>query len=937
MKTRVIAVCVVFLLLLCGVLRGVDLTAPLPVDPDLIWGTLPNGFTYYIKTNAKPENRTELRLFVRAGSVQEDEDQRGLAHFGEHMAFNGTQKFPKQELLEYLNSIGCGFTGGLNGGTSFDFVSYQLKVPTKDSKALRKGVMIISEWAHNISFEPEEIDKERGVIMEEYRGGLSAWQRCHEKFYQVLYQGSRYADRLPIGKPEIIEHCPPEALTRFYQDWYHPANLAVVAVGDFDPKVMKALITEYFSPIPAKENPRPVQIFPIPDNDKPLACVSSDPEMSMTSLQVIWKHPIEQIKTKGDFLELVKQNLFSTLLTNRFEERSNGAFSPFSDSGAFKGDRTRSFSSFNLYFYLPADSVLAVLNYGLDELKRVALHGFSASELERAKRSLIRDMENALAEADKRESGEVIWDYQNHFVNAMSPMNAIQVSELIGETLGLVTLEDVNSMHAKLITDKNLVVNVMTNEKPEKIGITEDDVLAAIAKNRASQLVEYTDKFRDEPLLKNIPAPLPILAEEIYPATGIKRWTLANGAFVFLKSTQNRNDELLMRAFSPGGESSMSEEDYLQGSWAANLVRECGVGSFDKNELNKKLADKIVSVNPYIDRCSEGYYGSCSPVDMETMFQLVYLYANQPNVTATGYASWINKQSTFIRDQALDPEACFEDSIQVISRNRHPRANSLTMDTLQGIDPAKAVAIYRERFQTAPGDFVYIFVGNFDEETLKHHCMTYLSGGKLRTNWEAIKDDGMRYQKGKGGLVLRKGIADKAMVSLITYNDGPVTAETRQETAMLDILASEKLRENIRENRSGVYYVYCNTDKNLYPVHELSAYLSLGCSTDRVDELIAASLAVLDSLKAGLFEDKYVNTVRQARLKQMEENFQSNDWWAGRILDQVSNQFPVDGIMDEVEAINAIDRNKLAAYARKYMNFDVNCLKFVLLPEAAKR
>ncbi|MDY0152755.1 MAG: insulinase family protein, partial [Candidatus Cloacimonas sp.] len=683
--------------------------------------------------------------------------------------------------------------------------------------------------------------------------------------------------------------------------------------------------------------PRPVQIFPVPDNIEPLASVASDPEMNMTMLQILWKHPIEQIKTKGELLEGLKQQLFSALLTNRFEERANGTFAPFSYGFAFKNNQTRSFSAFNLYFYLPADSVLAGLNYGLDELKRAGLHGFSATELERAKRSLIRELENTLAEADKQESEWKTWEYRTHFLSGEIPMSAIQLMQLLQEALEVITLPDVNSMHAKLVTDKNMVINVMTSERPDKQVVTEAEILAAIAKNRASQLLEYTDKFRDEPLLKDIPAPRSILGEEIYPATGIKRWTLANGAFVYLKPTQNRNDELLMRAFSPGGESSFSKEDFLQGSWAANLVRECGVGSFDKNELTKTLADKIVRVVPYITRCSEGFYGTCSPVDMETMFQLTYLYANQPNVDEAGYASWINKQSTFIRDQELDPESCFQDSIQVISRNHHPRAHSLNMEILQGIDRAKAVALYRERFQANPGDFVYIFVGNFDEETLKRNCMTYLSGGKLRKDWEAIKDDGMRYKAGKDGLVLHKGIADKALVRLVTYNDGPVTAETRQETAMLEVLASEKLRENIRENRSGVYYVYCYADKDSYPVQELSAYLGLGCSSDRVDELIDASLAVLDSLKAGLFEDKYVNTVKQTRLKQMEENLQSNDWWAERILDQVSNQFPVDAIMDEVDAIKAIDKDKLAAYARKYMNFDENCLKFVLLPEVAKR
>jgi len=935
MKKWFITGIVIFLAFITANLMALDLSEPLPIDPDLRWGKLNNGFTYYIKVNRKPEKRAELRLFVKAGSVQEDDDQIGLAHFGEHMAFNGTKHFPKQELLDYLNSIGFGFHGGLNGGTSYDFVTYQLQVPSDDPEATRKGFLILSDWAHAISFDPVEIEKERGVIMEEYRGSLSGWERCYRKVSQAIYEGSRYADRMPIGDPEIIQNCSHEALIRFYRDWYHPANLAIAVVGDFDPAAIEALIREYFEPIPPHKDPRPLGIYPLSTNIEPIACVAADPEMNMTMLNLRWKHPVSVAKTNADIVLELRTNLFTQLLSKRFEERADGEFSPFSEAYAYKNNQGMSFAEFNMIFYTPADSVQSAINYGLDELKRIKAHGFSQTELDRAKRTIIREMENAVAEADKQESRWMVWTYMMHFLRGEPMLSTAQQAEIVQSILDLVTLGDINSVHDELVTDENFVVTLITSERPGIPTITEDTILKTVNQNRQTDLVEYEDVFRDEPLVQKLPDGGKVISEEFFPATGIKLWNLSNGGKVYLKATDFQNDELLLRAYSPGGRSYSTEQDYPHAALAVSYAQDCGLGAFSKTELTKKLADKIAWVNPWISRSGEGFSGSCSPLDVETMFQLIHLYFTAPNFNEQSYYSWLNKRSTFIKDRALDPEACFEDSIAFISRDRHLRASPTDMARLQGLDRNIAERFFRERFANI-GDFHWVFVGNFDEAKLKLLCETFLATSLPGARPEKFKDDGMRYRKGKHNTEIRKGMADKAIVRLISYREIPVSKETRHETAMAEILAGEKLRENIREDRSGVYYVYCWGDTEPYPAPVTYANLGMGCSPDRVEELITASLAVMDSLKAGLFDDKYVNTVRQARLKQMELNLKNNDWWVDRIGDQIVKQLPLDAIMEEMDAIQKVSKQDLSKWTAKYLDFDTNCQRFILYPETRK-
>lgn len=932
MKACCLIGALLFFVLTAAALAGVDLTLPIPMDPDLRYGKLDNGFTYYIKANSMPQKRAELRLFVKSGSIQEDDDQKGLAHFGEHMAFNGTAHFPKQELLAYLNSIGFGFHGGLNGGTSYDFVTYQLTVPTDDSVAVDKGILILSDWAHSISFEPEEIDKERGVIMEEYNGGLSGWERCYRKVNEAIYRGSRYADRMPIGDPDIIQNSPYEALTRYYNDWYHPANLAVAVVGDIDPNAMETLIRKYFGPIPAKENPRPLGVFPLAENIEPQAVVAADPEMNMTMLNLRWKHPFFAMENVGDCLETLKTNIFCQMLGDRFTERSNGEFSPFSYGYAYKGNRGNSFAEFDMVFMTSPDSVLAALNYGLDELKRVKKHGFTATELDRTKRSIIRNLENSVAEASKQESEWKVWPFLTNFVRGEPVSSPAQELEMVSALLDLVTLEEVNAIHSRLVTDKNMVVSLMTSERQGIPTITEDQILAEISRNRASELVEYEDVFRDEPLLTQIPPGGKVVAERLFPKTGIKRWTLSNGANVYIKPTAFKNDELQVQGFSYGGLSQCRDEDYVHGYLASGLAEDSGVGAFNRTELTKKLADKIVWISPWISRTQEGFQGQCSPQDMETTFQLIYLYSTAPNFNQQSYHSWYNKQSTSIRDRALDPEECLQDSIGFLIRNRHLRAKPISMEMLDAFDPQIAERIFRERFADL-GDFTWVFVGNYDEAVLKRFCEIYLGNRMPGAEPESVRDDGMRYRQGRYDFALPKGIADRAVVRVVNNTYSNVNPDDRTQTRLAAMLINEKLRENIRENRSGVYYVYCYGSIRLDPVLEAVGYLSLGCSTERVDELLDAAYATLDSLKAGIFDEKYINTVRQASLKNLETDLQRNEWWANEINSQIIYRRSVDTILDDLEIIKNFDRDYLIEGVRRYFNFDTNCQRFVLYPE----
>jgi zinc protease len=908
-----------------------DLTAIIPVDSAVTKGTFDNGFTYYIRENKKPETRAFLWLVVNAGAVLEDEDQRGLAHFVEHMAFNGTKNFAKHELIDYLESIGMQFGPEVNAYTGFDETVYMLEVPTDNTEYIEKGFQILEDWAHQISFEPEEIDKERGIIIEEWRQGRGAEMRMLDEQLPVLLKDSKYAERLPIGKKEIIESFDHSTLVRFYRDWYRPDLMAIIAVGDFDRKYIGEMIEKHFSGIPLKPGYREKKSFPVPDHDETLFAIATDPEASRTTIEVMFKSdPLPQ-STVGDYKRMLMERLYSRMLNFRLYELLNQADPPFIFGYSIKGSLVETKNVYELAAAVKENGVERGLVTLLTEANRVRQNGFTQSELERTKNELLRDMEQFYKEKDKTNSDNYASEYQRNFLED-EPIPGIQFEfELAKALIPRIGLEEINNMVNILMTEKNRVILINGPEQARSV-IPDENRLMALFKEIDEQKTEaYIDEVSDKPLLSEKLQSSKIKKEKKYPQTGLTEWKLSNGIRVILKPTDFKNDELRFQGFSTGGTSLASDADYNSVRSAADVISLSGVGEFDLNNLNKKLTGKVVTVFPYISELTEGVIGDASPEDMETMFQLIYLYMTAPRKDSIAFKSFQMRIKGYIENRSADPENAFYDTIMVTMSQYHPRQKPWSTEMLDQMDLDVTYDFYRERFADAE-DFTFIFVGNFTPDEIKPFVTTYLGALPATTRKESWKDININYPEGVIRKQVIKGIEPRAMVSMNFTGDAEWSRENNYIFQSLGSVLEIKLREVIREDMSGTYGVRVSSAMNHYPKQNYKVTISFGCDPGRTEELINSIFQVIDSLQNFGPEEIYITKVREAQLRSYETNVKENTFWL-RVLQNYffSGQDP-ELIMKYPELVKTLSSDKIKMAIKKYLNKE-NYVQVILLPE----
>lgn len=929
---RNIAACLIYLLT-CTCLNAqqkqVDTEARLPLDTKITTGKLDNGLTWFIRNNEKPENRAQLWLVVNAGSILEDEDQLGLAHFTEHMAFNGTKHFAKQELVDYLESIGMQFGPEVNAYTGFDETVYMLQVPTDDQELMEKGFLILEDWAHNISFEDEEIDKERGVIIEEWRLGRGADMRMLDKQLPVIFKGSKYAERLPIGKKEIIEGCGYGTLKRFYKDWYRPDLMAVIAVGDFDKSWIEQKISEHFSGIGLAAERRSRDSFPVPDHQETLFALETDPEASYTILSVYYKSEPFEAKTVGEYKILIMEQLFSRMFNLRLYELLNQPEPPFLASYAGRGDLVRSKSTYALNAAVREEGIKKGLEALLTEAQRVKQFGFTQAELDRAKTKVLRQYEQAYKEREKTESSSYADEYSRHFLEG-EPVPGIEYEyELAGILMPLITLEEVNRLMDGWIKETNRVVLVSA---PETAVIPEEkELLDLFASVEGKDISAYDDGFTDEPLIENIPEPAAITMEKMTDTLGLTEWTLSNGVRVILKPTDFKNDEILFQAFSPGGTSLAQTADYIPADMAVDVVRESGLGKFGKNELNKKLSDKIVSVFPYVSELNEGFSGSSSDRDIETMFQLIYLYMNDPRIDSTAFLSYQARMKGFIQNRSADPEAAFYDTVMVTMAQYHPRVRPWSEALLDEMDMEKSFSFYKDRFADA-SDFTFFFVGSFEPETIKPFVTTYLGNLPSTDREEKWKDVGIYPPTGVLEKEVIKGIEPKSRVSITFTGPLDYTRENNYILSSMTGVLQIKLREILREDMGGTYGVNIGSSSMLFPTQEYRITVGFGCDPDRVEEMISNVFRVMDTLQTQGPAEEYIQKVSEMQKRSYEINLKENGFWLQSLYNAwYTGEDPLM-ILHYPGLIGTLSAEKIQAAAKQYLDMS-NYVQVVLYPE----
>jgi len=935
MRARVLANLIGFLL--CSALARPISAQPfapadtLPIDKNVKIATLANGLKYYIRVNHRPDRRALLRLVVNAGSVLETDDQRGLAHFVEHMAFNGTKNYPKQALTNYLESLGMRFGPELNAYTSFDETVYMLEVPTDSADVIGKGLDILADWAHNISFDDAEIDKERGVVIEEWRQGQGAGMRILEKQMPVLFKDSRYAVRVPIGSRDVLETFPHEAVRDFYRTWYRPDLMAVIAVGDFDPAWIEALIRDRFSPMPLPADRKPRGIFPVPDNKEFLAVVATDPEMAQTAVAVYHKLPVEPRKTVAAYRGMLIEDLYNRMLNSRLLELTQRADPPFVHAFSGKARFIRAKQFYQLGAVVREDRVLLGLETLLVGAERVRRFGFTETELDRQKDQMLRSYEKAYIERDKTESSIWAGKYVSGFLYD-DPIPGIENTyELAKQLVPEVTLQEVNRLADLWTANENNVVVVQAPERPGLVIPSEQQLLAAIADARTMDITNYEDKVSLEPLVDELPTPGKVTSEKVTSDLGLTEWTLSNGARVILKPTDFKNDDVQFWGFSPGGTSTAADDAYIPASSASSLVGLSGLGRFDFIELRKRLSGKIVNLAPDIDELAENLRGSASSRDMETLFQLVYLYFVAARLDSSAYLSYKARMEPYLRNRYADPDAAFSDTLAVTLTRHHPRRPVYNLGMLDKMDLATSYEFYKDRFADA-SDFTFVLVGAFDPDQIRPLVETYLGGLPSIGRKETWRDIGIRPPTGIIRKEVRRGLEPRSRVSL-TFT-GPITWSIQANydlESMTDALRI-KLREVIREDEGGTYNVDVGASSWRLPNEAYTVSISFGCDPNRVGELVGEVFAQIDSLAEVPPAETYVAKVKETQRRELEVDLRQNGYWLSTLWYYDFNHVDRAEILKAPERIEGLTAQAIQAAAKKYLRKD-NYVQVVLYPE----
>lgn len=911
--------------------KKLDLEMKLPVDPKITKKNLPNGIVYYIRKNFKPENRAELRLVVNAGSILEDDSQQGLAHFCEHMAFNGTQNFHKLELVDYLESIGMEFGPEINAYTSFDETVYMLQIPTDSMEILETAFQILEDWAHGVSFDDEEIEKERGVVIEEWRLRRGAETRMFDKQVPILFKGSKYAKRLPIGEKTVLDTFRYETLRRFYHDWYQPPNMAIIAVGDFEEEFIEKLIQKHFSKISTHKDAPEREYFKVPKHDETLFAIASDPEARYTTVGLYYKLPVKSEEQVKDYRENLIEMLYKRMFNERLSEITQSEDPPFIFAQSNTGRIVRTANVYMLNAVVRDNGIPRGLESLLLETKRVRQFGFIASELERAKAAALRDMEKAFTERDKVRSDRLAAEYIRNYLNA-EPIPGIELEyELFEQFIPGISLEEVNALAQDWLQEQNRVVMISS---PVKEGIevpTEADLKNLLNIAEESFVEAYQEQVVIEKLLETTPSPGRVIQENRIEELNLTIWQLNNGIKVILKPTDFKNDEILFTAFSPGGSSLVADSLIVPAQTAAILISKSGIGSYDNIALEKYLADKVVSVSPYIDELNEGIRGSASPKDMETLFQLIHLFFKNPRVDSVAFASILAKYEGIYQNRQASPEAAYQDTINVTLTQYHPRYRPWTVETLKEMNLEKSLQIYKDRFMGAD-DFTFIFIGNFEISEMKTFVQTYLGSLPVfhrQESWQNVTYD---YPRGIIEKSLKKGMEPKSNSTIVFTDPFQWSIENRLLMNALVEVLQIKLRERIRENLSGTYGVSVSGNYYRYPKERCRITISFGSDPERTANLNEEIFIQIDSLKSTGYTKVYLEKVKQQILRKHEINLKENKYWLNMLESRYFYNEDPRTILQLDEIVQHLTMQDIQQAANLYLNTN-NYIKVVLYPE----
>ena len=856
-------------------------TGPLPVDAAITRGTLPNGLRYYVRKNGLPEKRVLLWLAVRTGSLYEDDDQRGLAHLLEHMAFNGTKHFKPGELVSFFETAGARFGPHVNAYTSFDETVYMLQVPTDKEGLVDKGLLALSDFAGGMTLDPAEIDKERGVVIEEWRLRLGAQWRILEKQAPVLYHQSRYAERLPIGTPEILRTFPAQRIKDFYETWYRPDRMAVVVVGDIDQKTIVATVAELFTPLTARRPAAKEPNHAVPDHAETLVNVASDSEAQASGITVLHKHPKLPQGSAEDYRRDHVRQLMYQMLNLRFMEVARRPDAPFLGAGA----GTQELGAATAATALGARTADGAIDKGLEalllEARRAHDFGFTEAELDRAKRSVLSAYERAYAEREKAESQGFAREYVGNFLDGEPIPGIAHEFALTKAVLPGITLAEVGAAARELLADSSRVVLATS---PEKAGVTlpsEAELRATLAKSAATPLTAWTETATRTELLTSAPTPGTLTSTRTIDAIGTTVLTLSNGAEVWLKPTDFKNDQVLIGAAVRGGGATAPKDEYFETVLAASLVSLGGVGGLKPPDIGKIIAGRLANAGAFIDLSTHGIRGSARPQDLEVALQLLYLTFTAPNLDADTLALLKRQLSALVVNRDQNPQTAFSDQTRAMNTGNSHLVAPFTAADVEKLRLEPMARAFKERFANA-ADFTFFIVGTFETSAITPLILKYIG---------SLPSSGARTAKGAPldfvfpsevkRITVEKGKEPKSSTVMTFFSDtgGNIDEETIANGAAT--LLQMRLRDILREELGSTYSVSADYDNILPTPGYGTTSISFGSAPENADKLVAAVLEEVKRLATEGPTAEDAAKVREQEKRELETSMKQNGFWLG--------------------------------------------------------
>jgi zinc protease len=905
----------------------------LPLDPKIRSGVLPNGMKYYIKYNAKPEKRAELRLAVNAGSTMENDDQQGLAHFVEHMAFNGSKNFKKNDLVNYLEGIGTKFGPDLNAYTSFDETVYMLQIPTDKEDIYKKGFLILEDWAHNLSFDSTEIEKERGVVTEEWRLGQGAFERMSRKYWPILFKDSRYATRFPIGKPEILKSCKQSLLKDYYRDWYRTDLQAIIVVGDIDVDATEKMVKEQFSKIPVAGNPRPIQSWQVPDQKDLRVSVVSDKESPYNVLQLMYFDKPQRIHNYEDYREHLKRELFNGMISARLNEITKKPNSPILYAGAGYYGTVRNKDAYTCFALFPNGKGEQAVETVVTENERVKRYGFTSTEFERRKKQTLTEFEQRYNERDKTESKRLVSEFVQLFLEGEALPGIENEYMYVKDLLPGITLEEVNILSKQWIRAKGengMIIMMMSEKEGNKIPSDADMSAIFLKAEQNPSITKYEDKVITTPLITSQPVPQKVI-KTTDKGYGVTEWTLGNGARILLKPTDYKDDEVLFSAHSWGGTNLYPDKEFRSADASNGVQEQMGFGNFDAISLEKYLQDKTASLHTGVGDLSETLNGKSGKKDVETLLQLVYAAFVMPRMDSSAFTAWIQQQKGFIQNMSSDPRQVFSDSVRYIMSGYNVRSKPETEATVNEVKLDRAYQIYKERYSD-PSDFVFTIVGNFKLDSLKPLVEKYIGGISAPIKHEACKDLHIEKPKGLITKTFYKGNEPRTSVQLVWNGDLAYTRKNRFETRALSNLLNITLRENLREDKGGVYGVGLYAQLEHFPKGTYKYTCVFSCAPDNTEKLISAAKDEIELVKKNGCNDINLGKIKETLLKEREVQLKENSFWLSYISSADIYKEELSDIDQYVTWVNSLKSEDFKRWANLYFN-DKEYKRFILNPE----